>query len=329
MTVSMMSPTGITHSIPRPKSPRRPDIKNAAGSRDRASGRSGARESRSRSTPFIAAEAFQKAYGTGHGPRIRRRSHQQIGHFPGTREGQDPPARSDPRVCVSGIGVNSIFGMNKNAAACVGKSVNLSKEYAVRYGPTARENIVTCSSATAQGMTEVAVVAADIYRQECKTNNRGDDSLFFVDAHDQKESNSMVDTVSTCSDEPCKTPSKEERNDSSKRKNSDDPDQTFRSPRSMRFPEAIILKDPATDVDISPPRVDRFDASKVWPEVLQEPQAPHGQEDHTNLREARLQLFKTDNADGAEQVARLARGTNRLCVGLLLTPPVEMINSSH
>ena len=213
--------------------------------------------------------------------------------------------------------MNDLIGMNNNAAACVGKSVDLSKEYAVRYGPTAKQNIVRCTTATAQGMTEVAVVAADIYRQECKTNNRGDDSLFFVDSQDQavKETNSMLDTLSSCSDEPIQTPSKEERNDKSNRKKSDDPEPVFRSPRSMRFPEAIhVMKDPAADFDnISPPpRVDRVDPTNVWPKVLQQPQAPYGQQDHTNLREARLQLFKTDNSDGTEQAARLSRGTIRI-----------------
>jgi hypothetical protein len=300
MTVNVISPTAITNSIPRPKSPRRPDYRGfGVRSRDPHGGAT---------TPTGTNQS--KNHGTGVNPKIGRRPHEAMGRFATHRS--DPEL--EPRLCVA-MDMKDLMSManKQNPSACVSMSVDKSKEYAVRYGPAAKENLVECGAVTADGMAEVAGVAADFYRQECKTDNRGDDTMFFVNPQENsKETNSLVDTVSS---EENKTPSKEHPSDRAKvEQQRDDSKQPFRSPRSMRFPEAIhIMKDPAAEMDMSPPRVDRVtDSSKVWPDVIQQPRSPFGQKDHTNLRNARLQLFQNDNGGVSEEQARLARALEDL-----------------
>ena len=61
---NLISPTTMTHSIPRPKSPRRPDYRSGGG------------------VGLLSAESFQRTYESKI-PSIRRRSHQEMGSFGG------------------------------------------------------------------------------------------------------------------------------------------------------------------------------------------------------------------------------------------------------
>jgi hypothetical protein len=231
-----------------------------------------------------------------------------MGHF-GVGESDVPNHPTETRLCIP-MHVSDLLTFNKKAAACMNKSMEQSKDYAEKYGPTAKKKASVCVKKTSviagEGLADFAMTAAEVYRQECKSDHRGDDAMFFMETNQQGDNNSMMDTASV-------TASVDERRDS----NSDPPSRPrtksesgpFKSPRSMRFPEAIhIMKDPAADSGISPPppppRVDRMDTKHFEPEEYAQKQVEHT----GDLRDARLELFRAGRLDGlSEPEARLAR----------------------
>ena len=292
--MKMHSPTSITNSIPRPKSPRRPDLR--------------ADPSKKRSPGILAAANFSKAYDGIKDPKVRRRPHEEMGHFDavGGHRGwgrPEVPQQTEPRLCMN-LDVSELMSFNKSA------SVRANKSNGDKYGPTAKEHALKCVSNGARvagiGMSEFAMTTAEVYRQECKSDQRGDDSDFFEDqrGHCQEgEDNSMMDSKG--SPEGC---SKNEASPARPISKSE----PFRSPRGVRFPEAIhIMKDPAEEMKFSPPRVDRVDTSEWQPKTF--PKAPAGEKDGLDLRASRLDLFRHgQNSDVTEAEKRLVHSLEAL-----------------
>jgi hypothetical protein len=299
--VKMISPTSLTNSIPRPKSPRRPDSRHGP--------------SKKSSPGFLAAANFSRAYDGTKDPKVRRRPHEDMGLVDavGGHRGWGTSRvseQTEPRLCMT-LDVSEFMHFNKGANACVKKS----KKYADKYGPTAKENAFKCVSSGARvaghGMSEFAITSAEVYRQECKTDHRGDDSEFFKDqGHCVGDGNSMTDTKDSYSEGWAL----EQRNskDEASPLRSKSKSETFRSPRGVRFPEAIhIMKDPAEEPGFSPPQVDRVDTSKWQPKTF--PRSLDGEEGGSDLRSARLELFRQgQNADVTEPEKRLVHALEAL-----------------
>lgn len=295
-TNGLLSPTSITNAIPRPKSPRRPDYR--VGDHRGGPG-------------FLAAESFQRTYDGSAAPKVRRRAHEEMGHFGvGELSGADPNATA-PRMCApilaTDLLTSDLLTFNKRASACMNKSMEQSIDYAQKYGPTAKKNFAGCVNTTSkasavakEGLADFAVTAAEAYRQECKSDNRGDDAMFFMETSQQEDINSMMDNVSA--DEHRDT-----NIDSPRRRRPKSKVSPFPTPRSKRFPDEIsIMKDPAADTDLSPPpRVDRMSSTKNFePEKFSQKQG----EDAGHLREARIEMFRTGRLDNlSDPEARLAR----------------------
>ena len=299
--VEVASPTAITHSIPRPKSPRRPEYRKPAGN-----------PAGSSSNGFLAAESFSKAYGGARDPKVRRRHFSEMGHFDISKikiKSSRSIEEFEPRLC-GPVDVSGFVRFNKESRSCMSGTVETSKEYAVMYGAPAKDNLLNCvSSSTAyagEGISEFTMTATEAYRQECKTDNRGDDTAFFMESENSgAENNSVVDISSSDAE---RRDSLGEPSPSRPRSKSEPP--PFRSPRSLRFPESLdVMKDPAADTEMSPPRVERLDTSR-W-NLGANPHDTAVEENSDDLREARLELFRK-GSDMEETEVRLARALEDL-----------------
>jgi hypothetical protein len=340
--VKMTSPTSITNSIPRPKSPRRLDFRGGS--------------SKKSAPEFLAAANFSRAYDGTKDPKVRRRPHGDMGHFDtvGEHRGWGHTGTSEVSEQTPGCMNLDVSGfMNKSASACVSKS----KTYANRYGPTAKQNALKCVTDGARvagyGMSEFAMTSAEVYRVECKSDHRSDDSEFFKDQeYSQGEGNSLAESKgfsegrsrdSKDEPSPLRPKSKIGFSEGRSRDSKDEPSprrpkskigfsegrsrdskeeasplrpkskiETSPSPRGVRFPQAIhIMKDPAEEMEFSPPRVDRVDTSKWQPKTF--PKSLAGAEDFSSLRTARLELFRQGQmSDVTEPEKRLVHALEAL-----------------
>ena len=284
------SPTSLSSSGQRPKSSRRAEHQGSKQG-------------------FLAAESFQKAYD-GKDPTVRgtsyeevepimtRRSYEEMGHFRVEEEKSGSPGgRFMGEQDKSGI-PGLLVAFNQNATACMNLSMNQSKQYADRYGPIAKQNLTACASNTkevaGEGWKDFTMTAAEVYRQECKMDdNRGGDAAFFMETTEKGDidKNSLMDGKSN--DERGGEFSGQVQSKSTRRK---------------RFPEAIHIKDPVADVDISPKRKDRRRKKKV------EAKEPGNYLQQTaNLRETRMELFKKgeDLSDPEVRLSRALEDINR------------------
>lgn len=162
----MMSPTSITHSIPRPQSPRRSPSRNGSRNNDSNNDR--------------IHNASMEEDGSADQPTVRRRAHGEMGHF-----GKAALACVSPGLLV-----------NNKAVMCVDDSLDHGVEYTEKYAPVAHRNFAACASNTKdytndaasryapvakEAAVDFAMTAAEAYRQECKSDhNRGGDELFFT-----------------------------------------------------------------------------------------------------------------------------------------------------
>lgn len=208
-----LSPTGLTHAMPRPKSPRtrRPDRFSSG---------------------FLAAEHFHNVVPASEekkSPRQkqipqpdlpqqssqrRRRSREGVGRFVNVAGCQTPTVLVAPAESVR---------------TCTSQSAIKSREFAQQFG-SAHENVRGCirgGVSVGRRMTECLTIAADVYKLECSAGQqqfRGDDSMFFANA----DATHVARTRNTVSDD-------EETEDNSMLSDSDlagsaDWRQTFESP---------------------------------------------------------------------------------------------------
>jgi hypothetical protein len=86
--------------------------------------------------------------------------------------------------------------MNPKAVMCIDDSVEKGVEYTERYGPVAKQMAGKAADVGKDAAVDFAMTAAEVYRQECKSeNNRGRDEDFFLDRTQQtpvKDEHSML-----------------------------------------------------------------------------------------------------------------------------------------
>jgi len=240
----------------------------------------------------------------------RRRSHDEMGKFVKNNSNTDrevdiPHKSASPKI------VDDLLTFNNHVLACTGTNEDTSITNTRNVnGPLAKRNFGMCLGHTAAAAGDFAVMAAEVYRQECRSDNRGRDSAFFADrrrlgsrsrSRSRKRREKETDDHST-SIMDGRTSSEEERRDTH---NDDDkadhplrkePSGTppKRSPRGTRFPGTM---------DCSPPAVDRTSASnKAF-----EPATDNG-----NLMEARMELFRLGQESVPQAEVRLARALQDL-----------------
>ena len=353
---SLVSPTSISNSIPRPRSPRRPDYRSPGKSPQQPPG------------GLLSAESFQRTYTSkipsitpSKIPSIRRRSHQEMGQFgssPGNQQQQQTPQQqrqaqhtrarqqTSPGMCGAadpigflnnlptpnnGPNGNGNRGNARTSVAvpavtgCVQASYSQSRDYAVKYGPPAKQHLGACMQQTSytagkasHEMVELATNAAEVYRQECKTDNRGDDAVFFQETkgpQHEKEGIALARGHSSDTSESSEqrdsrsaSPVRRQRKTNigsahSKRSHGSGNKKSQRKGRSNRdqkFPDAIHIMSSNRMDDISPPRVDRINPRNVGKFE------PTPEQNHGELREARMQLFQMGpQADMSDPETRL------------------------
>ena len=114
---------------------------------------------------------------------------------------------SKPLMCspIDFLNINE-ENKNSNTPSMIQRGLGQSKEYALRYVPEAQKSLGACVSSTnyvagqaagkaGEVTAEFAMTAAEVYRQECKSDNRGDDSMFFQQQSQNQltqEENSLV-----------------------------------------------------------------------------------------------------------------------------------------
>lgn len=159
--IPLVSPTGLSNSMPRPKSPRHPDRKGF-----------------STGPGLLAAEHFHNTASEKEQVTPERKSH-------GRR------TRSRDRIGRFEKGCNIDVIVPDRLQACTTKSARQSREFAKKMKPVAQDSLRGCVRGTVREsidvgrrMTECLALTSDIYQQECTTNHRhrGDDSMFFVSA---------------------------------------------------------------------------------------------------------------------------------------------------
>jgi hypothetical protein len=174
-TVNMLSPTSITHSIPRPQSPRRVSSRNSSRNNNHNNNNNTDNNAR-------IHKASSEEDGAADQPTVRRRAHGEMGHF-----GKAALSCVAPGLLV-----------DNKAVMCVDNSLDQGVEYTEKYAPVAKRNLKSFASNTKdytknaanryapvakEAAVDFAETAAEAYRQECKSdNNRGGDELFFVNA---------------------------------------------------------------------------------------------------------------------------------------------------
>jgi hypothetical protein len=168
--IPLVSPTGLSHSMPRPKSPRYPDRKGFSTGPGLLSAQyfhNTASENQQVPPVLVTEERMQHEHEQQQGQQYprnsRTRSRDRIGRF---QEGcnVETPERME---------------------TCTTQSARQSREFARRVKPVAQDSFRGCvreSIYVGRRMTECLAFTSDIYQQECSNNHRhrGDDSMFFA-----------------------------------------------------------------------------------------------------------------------------------------------------
>lgn len=187
---NFVSPTGLTHSIPRPKSPRYPHREGSSTVPANVPKPTGT--GTGLGFGFLAAEHFQNTETDKHvhvqqaqlTDKLQQAQAQQ-GTTTTNNTGTGTRRRSRDRI---GKGCNVQVPALVSPGvmtACTAQSAKKSRAMARKMRPLARDSFRGCvreSVSVGRRMTECFGVAADIYQQECSTNhrNRGDDAMFFA-----------------------------------------------------------------------------------------------------------------------------------------------------
>jgi hypothetical protein len=171
--IPLVSPTGLSNAMPRPKSPRHPDRKGF-----------------STGPGLLAAEHFHNTSSEKHQvpPLVTDESQAR-----GTdeRQARGRRTRSRDRIGRFQEGCNPDIIVPERLQTCTARSARHSREFAKKMGPVAQDGLRGCVRGTvresiyvAGRMTECLAFTSDIYQQECTNNHRhrGDDSMFFVSA---------------------------------------------------------------------------------------------------------------------------------------------------
>lgn len=148
---------------------------------------------------MLAAESFQKAYKNGEEPRVRRRSFEEAGHFisdsleSAPSISPTPPLVEDPHLAASSAGTGSPFMCTSipalsaftNPGSSAHSFTQKMTQNMTQTGLACRQKFGPVASNAAgkakAGMAEIAVIASEVYRQECRSDNRGADTEFFVE----------------------------------------------------------------------------------------------------------------------------------------------------
>ncbi|KAG7362907.1 hypothetical protein IV203_026267 [Nitzschia inconspicua] len=305
---------------------------------------------------MLSAESFQKTYSNGTEPRVRRRSFEEAGHFggpvdslespPSTSPIPSPPlltptlatsetiaptspvtSSSNPFMCASIPALSALTKPSQSTTAqfFTQRMSETSLACRQKYGPVASK----AAGQAKAGMTEFAVMASEVYRQECRStagtkenyDGRGVDTDFFMETHNEDladnsffmEDNSLLFTEQ-----------RDTRNEVNISKN---------VPRNKSSPEnqrPIVVSTPSTVGSSSserltpPPRVDRMlHPSQNFPPPFENNNNNHHKSlttanddltdvDDESLRNARIRLFENHVAGIDNPEARLARALDDL-----------------
>jgi hypothetical protein len=274
---------------------------------------------------MVAAESFQRLFDNQEEQRVRRRTLEEAGHFGGNNNSaspstspipsppvgsalEDPPApptMGNPFLCASIPALSALTPRpGSNALTFQQKMSQTGMVCRQRYGPVASK----AAERTKAGMTEFAVIASEVYRQECRSDHRGTDDDFFV--KEEKDDSVLMEDNSLLS-------LSEQRDTTSDSKNPSD------GKRPMVVTPSTVGSSGSERVT-PPPKVDRmghtnrsFQPSSIYdPEETSDLQAADLSTEHADdpLRGARMELFRNqvsgiDNPEG--RLARALEDLNR------------------
>jgi hypothetical protein len=177
-TPLLVSPTGLSNAMPRPKSPRHPDRKGfSAGpgllAAEHFHNTASEKQHQGVTLPApVTTTTTDERQARGR----RTRSRDRIGRF---QEG------------CNNMGTTPDMIVPERLQTCTAQSARQSREFAKKIGPVAQDGLRGCVRGTVREsmyvgrrMTECLASTSDIYQQECTNNHhhRGDDSMFFVSA---------------------------------------------------------------------------------------------------------------------------------------------------
>jgi len=252
---------------------------------------------------MLAAESFQKTYEKGGEPKVRRRSRDEVGRFSDEPQPSNPSSHhsqllQSPFMC-GPIPAFSNLSVSGSSAQTLTKQVSMTSRACVqKYGPVASKAAVKARA----GMAEFAVVAAEVYRQECKTDNRGADDEFFVEVKEDCDNNSLLmDSHSIQSSEQ-----RDNRNEVSPKNG---------MPRSKNSPDlkrppvvATSTSDSSYHHITPPPQVRRQTSPDGTMEVPKEVSTGGG----GDLRNARMDLFRNQSSGMDDPSKRLEKALEDL-----------------
>lgn len=230
------------------------------------------------------------------------------------------PHKMEPKI------VGGLLNLNHNVLACASHNKDASQEYSQEYGPVAKMNLGLCVDQTAVVASDFAVTTAEVFRQECRTDNRGRGSDVHgegaafnnrsrsggryekkIQSYAIPDNNSLAS--SSISDVE-RRDSYSDDNDMGKTHKSGDGSRrrssrslSSKSPESSRYLETLYPEN-ATEFDASPPRVPRTSSAKEFqPRV-----------DNAQLMEARMELFRLGQSeeDSPQSEAKLTRALQDL-----------------
>ena len=133
-------------------------------------------------SPRRVDPGFHRAYGEVGAEQPQRRN-QQVGRFNGF-------TAKALGSCVS----PQVLDNHTQAVMCVDRSLESGAHYAETYGPVAKRNLGIAAGVGKEYAVDFAMTTAEIYRQDCKSEQRGRDADFFVDPSNRAppEENSLL-----------------------------------------------------------------------------------------------------------------------------------------
>ncbi|KAL3912266.1 MAG: hypothetical protein SGILL_006951 [Bacillariaceae sp.] len=296
---------------------------------------------------MVAAESLQRAFDHhGEDSRVRRRTLDEAGHFKGASPStspipspppigsvlQDPPTAppsstgglGNPFMCASIPAFSSMTTPGSNAHQLTQKVSQTSMQCRQRYGPVASK----AAGQAKKGMAEFAVIASEVYRQECRSDNRGADDEFFSKERQSPYGDNNADNSMQFLEEDNSLLSLSEQRDNTNEISPQHPNGSLS--RSTISPEAKrpnMVVTPSTAGSSSserltpPPRVDRrsMDASTTSrnfsshdDEASNDQDVLSSQDFADPLRGARMELFRNQVAGVDNPEERLARALDDL-----------------
>jgi hypothetical protein len=327
---------------------------------------------------MLAAENFQRSYNHIIEPRVRRRSFDQAGHFGNNQNGplDTPPSTSpipspplmdstttialeaaptspvnhptsaNPFMCASIPAFSALtLTPGTNAQLFTQRVSQSSKACRQRYGPVASK----AAGKAKAGMAELAVIASEVYRQECRSSDNsdhhhnhhhGEDDEFFVNVvpnGDGANNSSFLVTMEdnsllleqrdTTNEMPVPTSSKKKSHRNKKLLSSSSSSSSLSS-TSPETKQRMLVVTPSTVGSTSserltpPPRVDRtsidprhdmpFQNGTVHSGRRSKENHPAEEDDGQSLRGTGIDLFLNQVAGIDHPEARLAKALDDL-----------------